>query len=142
MRFRHNEESSEQANVDMTPLIDVVFILLIFFILSASFQQDNQINVERPNSKVTDATSSMSLSVAIDQQKQVWIDNKVVEVASLTSRVKQKVAQASNVSVIIDVDKSVESGLLIQVIDQVRIAGGKQCRRCHRVLTQINSIPS
>ncbi|MEG3223790.1 biopolymer transporter ExbD [Vibrio gigantis] len=123
MRFRHNEESSEQANVDMTPLIDVVFILLIFFILSASFQQDNQINVERPNSKVTDATSSMSLSVAIDQQKQVWIDNKVVEVASLTSRVKQKVAQASNVSVIIDVDKSVESGLLIQVIDQVRIAG-------------------
>ncbi|UQV24853.1 ExbD/TolR family protein [Vibrio sp. J383] len=123
MRFRHNEESSEQANVDMTPLIDVVFILLIFFILSASFQQDNQINVERPNSKVTDATSSMSLSVAIDQQKQVWIDNKIVEVASLTSRVKQKVAQASNVSVIIDVDKSVESGLLIQVIDQVRIAG-------------------
>tara|TARA_Y100000588_G_C13435873_1_gene577742 strand:- start:103 stop:504 length:402 start_codon:yes stop_codon:yes gene_type:complete len=123
MRFRHNEESSEQANVDMTPLIDVVFILLIFFILSASFQQDNQINVERPNSNVTDATSSMSLSVAIDQQKQVWIDNKIVEVASLTSRVKQKVAQASNVSVIIDVDKSVESGLLIQVIDQVRIAG-------------------
>lgn len=123
MRFRHNEESSEQANVDMTPLIDVVFILLIFFILSASFQQDNQINVERPNSKVTDVTSSMSLSVAIDQQKQVWIDNKIVEVASLTSRVKQKVAQASNVSVIIDVDKSVESGLLIQVIDQVRIAG-------------------
>lgn len=123
MRFRHNEESSEQANVDMTPLIDVVFILLIFFILSASFQQDNQINVERPNSKVTDATSSMSLSVAIDQQMQVWIDNKIVEVASLTSRVKQKVAKASNVSVIIDVDKSVESGLLIQVIDQVRIAG-------------------
>lgn len=123
MRFRHNEESSEQANVDMTPLIDVVFILLIFFILSASFQQDNQINVERPNSKATDATSSMSLSVAIDQQKQVWIDNKIVKVASLTSRVKQKVAQASNVSVIIDVDKSVESGLLIQVIDQVRIAG-------------------
>lgn len=123
MRFRHSEDSSEQANVDMTPLIDVVFILLIFFILSASFQQQNQIKVERPNSQVTDTISSVSVTVSVDQQGQIWLDNQAVEVAMLTSRVKQKVAQANNVSVVIDVDKSVDSGRLIQVIDKVRIAG-------------------
>ncbi|ANS85882.1 Biopolymer transport protein exbD2 [Vibrio scophthalmi] len=123
MRFRHSEDSAEQANVDMTPLIDVVFILLIFFILSASFQQQNQIRVERPNSQVTDSISSVSLTVAVDEQGQVWLDNQAVEVAMLTSRVQQKAAQASNVSVVIDVDKSVDSGRLIQVIDKVRIAG-------------------
>ncbi|GAB2646238.1 ExbD/TolR family protein [Vibrio panuliri] len=123
MRFRHSEDSSDQANVDMTPLIDVVFILLIFFILSASFQQQNQIKVERPNSQVTDTISSVSVTVSVDQQGQIWLDNQAVEVAMLTSRVKQKVAQANNVSVVIDVDKSVDSGRLIQVIDKVRIAG-------------------
>ncbi|WP_194436715.1 ExbD/TolR family protein [Vibrio fluminensis] len=123
MRFRHSEDSAEQANVDMTPLIDVVFILLIFFILSASFQQQNQIRVERPNSQVTDSISSVSLTVAVDEQGQVWLDNQAVEVAMLTSRVQQKAAQANNVSVVIDVDKSVDSGRLIQVIDKVRIAG-------------------
>ncbi|TGA71926.1 biopolymer transporter ExbD [Aliivibrio fischeri] len=123
MRFRHSEDSAEQANVDMTPLIDVVFILLIFFILSASFQQQNQIRVERPNSQVTDSISSVSLTVTVDEQGQIWLDNQMVEVAMLTNRVQQKTAQASNVSVVIDVDKSVDSGRLIQVIDKVRIAG-------------------
>ncbi|MGC9423327.1 MULTISPECIES: ExbD/TolR family protein [Vibrio] len=123
MRFRHSEESSEQANVDMTPLIDVVFILLIFFILSASFQQQNQIKVERPNSQITDSLSSVSVTVSVDEQGQIWLDNQAVEVAMLTSRIKQKVTQANNVSVVIDVDKSVNSGRLIQVIDKVRIAG-------------------
>ena len=123
MRFRHNEDPAEQANVDMTPLIDVVFILLIFFILSASFQQQNQIRVERPNSQVTDSISSVSVTVSVDDQGQIWLDNQVVEVTMLTSRVKKKVAQASNVSVVINVDKSVDSGRLIQVIDKVRIAG-------------------
>ena len=123
MRFRHNDESGEQANVDMTPLIDVVFILLIFFILSASFQQQSQIKVERPNSQVTDSISNVSITVSVDEQGQIWFDNQPVEVELLTSRVKQKAAQASNVSVVIDVDKSVDSGRLIQVVDKVRIAG-------------------
>lgn len=123
MRFRHSEESSEQANVDMTPLIDVVFILLIFFILSASFQQQNQIKVERPNSQITDSLSSVSVTVSVDEQGQIWLDNQAVEVAMLTSRIKQKFTQANNVSVVIDVDKSVNSGRLIQIIDKVRIAG-------------------
>ncbi|MGF1909521.1 biopolymer transporter ExbD [Vibrio kasasachensis] len=123
MRFRHNDASAEQASVDMTPLIDVVFILLIFFILSASFQQQNQIRVERPSSQVTDSISSVSITVSVDDQGQIWLDNQAIEVAMLTTRVKQKSAQASNVSVVIDVDKSVDSGRLIQVIDKVRIAG-------------------
>ncbi|MDA0149958.1 MULTISPECIES: ExbD/TolR family protein [Vibrio] len=123
MRYRHSGDGGEQANVDMTPLIDVVFILLIFFILSASFQQQNQIKVERPNSQVTDAISSVSVMVTIDDQGQVWLDNQNVEVSMLTARVKQKASQANNVSVVIDVDKSVDSGRLIQVIDKVRIAG-------------------
>lgn len=123
MRFRHNDASADQANVDMTPLIDVVFILLIFFILSASFQQQNQIRVERPSSQVTDSISSVSITVSVDEQGQIWLDNQAIEVAMLTTRVKQKSAQASNVSVVIDVDKSVDSGRLIQVIDKVRIAG-------------------
>ncbi len=123
MRFRHNDESGEQPNVDMTPLIDVVFILLIFFILSASFQQQSQIKVERPNSQVTDSISNVSITVSVDEQGQIWFDNQPVEVELLTSHVKQKAAQASNVSVVIDVDKSVDSGRLIQVVDKVRIAG-------------------
>ena len=123
MRFRHNEDFSEQANVDMTPLIDIVFILLIFFILSASFQQQQQIKVARPNSQVSDSIANVSLMVTVDEQGQIWLDNQAVEIELLTSRVKQKTAQVNNVSVVIDVDKSVASGRLIQVIDKVRIAG-------------------
>ena len=134
MRFGHSNDLTDQANIDMTPLVDVVFILLIFFILSASFQKQNQIKIDRPQSQISDSVTSLVLMVSIDKQNIIWIDKEQIKVSSLTSKIKQKAKNSNNLSVVIHVDKQVSSGNLIEVIDKIRIAGVNNVA----VATQIN----
>lgn len=68
MRFQHTQEQDDNAIIDMTPLIDIVFILLIFFILTASFQQQNTINIDRPQSTTNDSSDVVKLMVTIDKE--------------------------------------------------------------------------
>ncbi|AGH82350.1 TonB system transport protein ExbD2 [Psychromonas sp. CNPT3] len=134
MRFGHSNDLTDQANIDMTPLVDIVFILLIFFILSASFQKQNQIKIDRPQSQISDSVTSLVLMVSIDKQNIIWMDKEQIKASSLTSKIKQKAKNSNNLSVVIHVDKQVSSGNLIEVIDKIRIAGVNNVA----VATQIN----
>lgn len=123
MRYRHSSVEEGNATIDMTPLIDVVFILLIFFILTASFQQQNSLNIERPQSTVNDADDRVSLVVTVDKSGTIWLDNKNIKLALLTARIKERVAGSGASSAVIQVDKQVQSGRLIEVVDKIRIGG-------------------
>ncbi len=123
MRYRHSSVEEGNATIDMTPLIDVVFILLIFFILTASFQQQSSLNIERPLSAVNDADDRVSLVVTVDKSGTIWLDNKNTKLALLTARIKERVAGSGASSAVIQVDKQVQSGRLIEVVDKIRIAG-------------------
>lgn len=123
MQFKYNDEAESDANVDMTPLIDVVFILLIFFILSASFQQSQTLNIDRPSAQVQDNTDNTALMVSIDSNNTIWFQQQIVVASQLQKQIKQARLNGGQSSAIIDVDKSVDSGKLIEVIDKIRIAG-------------------
>lgn len=123
MRYRHSSVEEGNATIDMTPLIDVVFILLIFFILTASFQQQNSLKIERPQSTVNDADDRVSLVVTVDKSGTIWLDNKNIKLALLTARIKERVAGSGASSAVIQVDKQVQSGRLIEVVDKIRIGG-------------------
>lgn len=123
MRYRHSETAENSATIDMTPLIDVVFILLIFFILTASFQQQNSLSIERPQSAVNDADDRVSLVVTVDKSGTIWLDNKNTKLALLTARVRERVAGSGTSSAVIQIDKQVQSGRLIEIVDKIRIAG-------------------
>ncbi|MDO4936689.1 MAG: biopolymer transporter ExbD [Sutterellaceae bacterium] len=122
MRIRKNQEDAGSAGIDMTPIIDIVFIMLIFFVLTASFQNQQSIRVERPVAQTTDQSEKETVIVTVDKSSMIWIDNRTVAKAQLSSAVRALVG-GKKTSVIVNADKSISSGTLIEVIDQIRIAG-------------------
>ena len=116
--------TEESPQVDLTPLIDVVFILLIFFILSASFQKESSVEVDRPSassSMVKEA--SKTLTVSVDRNNQIWFKDSVVNLTQLQFQMKSVVSKKEKINTIINADKSVDTGTLIQVIDAIRLSG-------------------
>ncbi|MFT5881067.1 MAG: biopolymer transport protein ExbD [Moritella sp.] len=122
MRSRITRTSSEAVNVDLTPMIDMVFILLIFFLVTASFSKMSAVDIERPNGSTNDLQGSVSLIISIDAKNGVWLEGDPVDIRKLRSRVKT-LSSGEHTSVVLNADRSVSTGRLIEVLDQVRLAG-------------------
>lgn len=116
--------TEESPQVDLTPLIDVVFILLIFFILSANFQKESSIEVDRPSaSSSTVKEASKTLTVSVDRNHQIWFKGGVVNLTQLQFQMKSVVSKTEKINTIINADKSVDTGTLVQIIDAIRLSG-------------------
>ncbi|NQZ50611.1 MAG: biopolymer transporter ExbD [Moritella sp.] len=121
MRTRFSRNNSDALTVDLTPMIDMVFILLIFFLVTASFNKMNAIDIQRPDGATNDMQGAVSLVVSIDAENGVWIEGEPVDIRKLRSRVKT--LSGAHTSVMLNADRSVNTGRLIEVLDQVRLAG-------------------
>lgn len=121
MRTRFSRNNSDALTVDLTPMIDMVFILLIFFLVTASFNKMNAIDIQRPDGATNDMQGAVSLVVSIDAENGVWIEGEPVDIRKLRSRVKT--LRGAHTSVMLNADRSVNTGRLIEVLDQVRLAG-------------------
>ncbi len=123
MRHRHVDLESGAANVNLTPLIDMVFILLIFFLVTASFTKESGIDVNRPQAHTAVRQEQGNLIIAIDKNGEIWIDNQHVDIRTIRAHVEHLQAQNPEGTVIILADKKTETGATIDVMDQVRLAG-------------------
>ena len=124
MKIKPFMTTEESPQVDLTPLIDVVFILLIFFILSANFQKESSVEVDRPSaSSSMIKEASKTLTVSVDRNNQIWFKDSVVNLTQLQFQMKSVVAKKEKINTIINADKSVDTGTLIQVIDAIRLSG-------------------
>ncbi|MDZ7736925.1 MAG: biopolymer transporter ExbD [Gammaproteobacteria bacterium] len=123
MRTTHTEHERTDIGVNLTPLIDMVFILLIFFLVTASFTKEAGIDVDRPSAQTAVRQERGNLVIAINQNGEVWIDNQQVDVRAVRAHVQRLHAQNPEGTVIITADKQSRSGLLVDVMDQVRLAG-------------------
>ncbi|GIC76240.1 biopolymer transporter ExbD [Moritella sp. F3] len=122
MRTRFSRNNSDALTVDLTPMIDMVFILLIFFLVTASFNKMNAIDIKRPDGATNDMQGAVSLVVSIDAENGVWVEGEPVDIRKLRSRVKT-LSGGDHTSVMLNADRSVDTGRLIEVLDQVRLAG-------------------
>lgn len=120
MRFRHRRDDDQQ--IDISPLIDMVFILLIFFMVSTTFVKDMQLELERPGAQSTAPASTKALRVYVDRDSNVYVDDNPVKPWMLQSRVRQLLAGGDG-QVLVVVDRNVPSEKLIEVVDQCRLAG-------------------
>ena len=124
MKIKPFMTPEESPQVDLTPLIDVVFILLIFFILSANFQKESSIVVDRPSaSSSTVKEESKTLTVSVDSNKQIWFKDSVVNLTQLQFQMKSVVSKKEKINTIINADNSVDTGTLVQIIDAIRLSG-------------------
>ncbi|MBL91132.1 MAG: biopolymer transporter ExbD [Myxococcales bacterium] len=119
-------QKNEQDGIDISPLIDMVFILLIFFMVSTTFVKDAKVDINRPTASTATAASEKSLRVTLDSQGQVTIDGKEVRSWMLQSRVRDFLKSATSKEVLIVTDKSILADQLIHVVDQCRLGGAQQ----------------
>ena len=114
----------EQSEINLTPMLDVVFIMLIFFIVTTSFIKESGVEIERPESSAASPRPDTQVLVALTPEGAVWVDGDPVD----AHRVGQKVAGmvSDDGGVVIQADRDSTTGLLIEVMDQLKEAGVEQ----------------
>lgn len=124
MRNRHSRrQSGGVAEINMTPLIDMVFILLIFFIVTTSFVKETGVDVNRPSAKTAVKKERANILISIKPNGEIWMDKRQIDRRAVRANVERMHAENPEGSVIILADKDAKTGLLIEVMDQARLAG-------------------
>ena len=124
MRRKHRQADSE-SEINMTPMLDVVFIMLIFFIVTASFVKEAGIEITRPPAATAVRQERGNIIVAITADNQIWIDRRAVNEKSLRANIERLHAENPQGAVVIQADRESKNGLLVQVMDAARLAGVK-----------------
>ncbi|WP_251976467.1 ExbD/TolR family protein [Salinicola avicenniae] len=120
-RRRLREASDESTGIDLTPMLDVVFIMLIFFIVTTSFIKESGVEIDRPESSQASARPNAQVLVAITAEGAVWVDGEAVDAHRVGARVADLVSDDG--SVVVQADSRSTTGQLIEVMDRIRQAG-------------------
>ena len=121
--MRYRERKQPEAAIDLTPCIDMVFILLIFFMVSTTFVKDMKVDIERPGAQSTSAASTKAVRVYIDKQGETYIEGQPIRVWVIQSRLRDLLKGSTQKSVLVVTDEVVPAGRLVEVVDQARMAG-------------------
>ncbi len=116
-------DADSDNDIDMTPMLDIVFIMLIFFIVTTSFIKESGIEVNSPQAKSASKDKKANIIIAISESGDIWIDKKRVDIRAVRSHVERLHVDTPEGSVIITADKKAYTGILVEVMDQVRLAG-------------------
>ncbi|OGQ89335.1 MAG: biopolymer transporter ExbD [Deltaproteobacteria bacterium RIFOXYA12_FULL_58_15] len=123
MRRRLQRSAEEDSEINVTSMLDVVFILLIFFIVTASFVKEAGIDINRPSAITAVKKERTSILVAITEDGQIWIDKRVVDPRAVRANIERLHAENPQGGVVIQADKDSKNGLLVEVMDAVQLAG-------------------
>lgn len=120
-RKRLREE--DEATLDMTPMLDIVFIMLIFFIVTTSFVKEAGIDVNRPEASQATQKPSANIFIAIRENGEVWMDRRQVDVERVAANLERLLAEQPTDMVVIQADEGARHGVVVKVMDQVKEAG-------------------
>lgn len=123
MRKIAQAEAEEESDVNITPLIDIVFIMLIFFIVTATFIKETGIDVNKPDAPTAVVKENANILVAIDADNSIWIDGRRIDIQSVRPNIERLHAENPQGSVVIQADKESKTDTLISVMDASRQAG-------------------
>ena len=118
-----NLMDEEEAAIDMTPMLDVVFIMLIFFIVTASFVKEAGIDVNRPEASTAVSKPRANILVAISATGEIWINKRKVDDRAIQANIERLHAENPQGTVVIQADKAATTEKLIKVMDASRAAG-------------------
>lgn len=120
--MRQRKQKAQAAEVDLTPMLDVVFILLIFFIVTAVFLQEQAIGLEPPPPNVASEVISPAIIVAIDAEGLVRVNGRVSLTSSVRANIERLRAETPESAVIIQAHPEAKNGTIIRVRDQIASA--------------------
>ena len=120
---RRRQQEVEESEVNLTPMLDVVFIMLIFFIVTASFVKEAGIDVTRPPAATAERKERGNILIAISADNEIWIDRRQVSPNALRANIERLHAENPQGAVVIQADEKSQNGLLVRVMDAARLAG-------------------
>ncbi len=123
MSARRHLPAEDETELDMTPLLDIVFIMLIFFIVTTSFVKESGVEVASPEAETAAEQPHSNIFIAITANGEVWLDRRPVDLRSVRAIVARLHADDPESAVIIQADAITPTHLLVEVMDQVRLAG-------------------
>jgi biopolymer transport protein ExbD len=114
---------TEDAEINITPMLDIVFIMLIFFIVTTSFTKETGATITKPEAVQAVALRNGTILVGIKSNDDIWMSKRLIELREVRSMVEQAKAENPKGSVVIVADKDSRIGTVTQVMDQVKLAG-------------------
>lgn len=123
MRRFQEDSAPLSSQINLTPLIDMVFILLIFFIVTSKFTKESGVDVSRPEAATASSKEQANIVVGITNQGEVWIDGRAVAMGSVRAQIERLHAANPKGSVILVADKAAPTGITVEVLDHARLAG-------------------
>lgn len=127
MRRRRSGRLDDEAEVDVTPMLDVVFIMLIFFIVTASFVKEVGLDLSRPDSGTTKTmTDNENIFIQISNDGVIFVDRRVTDIRAVRANIERLHAERPEGTVIIAPGETSFNGLLVEIMDQARLAGVDQ----------------
>lgn len=124
---RKVKRATEEAEINITPMLDIVFIMLIFFIVTSSFVKEVGVDLNRPSNaperiqKISDV-----IAVRIDETGQIFVGERLVDVRAVRANIERGLATNADAPIVVISHRESEAGLLVLVIDQARVAGAKK----------------
>jgi biopolymer transport protein ExbD len=124
---RKIHRQAEEAEINITPMLDIVFIMLIFFIVTTSFVKEIGVDVNRPSNAPTEIKeASEVIAIRIDANGGIQVQNRPVDIRAVQANVQSSLALKPDASVVVIASRESDAGLLVSVIDQARLAGAQQ----------------
>ncbi|MBU3021972.1 biopolymer transporter ExbD [Aestuariibacter sp. A3R04] len=124
MKRKKHTSADDEAQIDMTPMLDIVFIMLIFFIVTTSFVKEKGLDVNRPeDNKSNNNQPSRSLSIRIDANGIISMGGREVDIRRVVANAQTFLAENNTDSAAIQADQDTEHGIVVEVMNQVKIAG-------------------
>jgi biopolymer transport protein ExbD len=125
--MRRRRRSESEAEINVTPLLDIVFIMLIFFIVTTSFVHEIGVEMNRSaNEPLTTEEESEIILVRIDNDGQIYIRNRQTDIRLVHANIESSLAAMPDAVVVVAAARNSDAGLLVKVVDQARVAGAQQ----------------
>ena len=123
MRFRYKRREEEESEINITPMMDIVFIMLIFFIVTTSFIKETGIDPNRPEAETAKRAELGNILIAVAPNDRIWMNKAPIELEAVKIMMELAHAENPESSVVIVADELASTGLVLDVMDQIRLSG-------------------
>jgi biopolymer transport protein ExbD len=120
---RSQRRIKRDPGINMAPLIDMVFILLIFFLVTTTFIRETGIQVKKPEATTAESLEKESMMIGISSEGEIWFEQRRIDLLALRSWVEKRLRESPDSPIVIVTDKGAQTGVLIDVMDECRLAG-------------------
>ena len=124
-KFRDSNSGGGEPGIDLSPMLDCVFILLIFFIVTTTFVDETGVEVDKPQAASAVQLEKTSILIALTKKGEVVYGGREIGINGVQTLVKRMIAK-EDVPVIIQADKEAPAGLLVRIIDESKLAGASK----------------